>query len=113
MQNYKILLTCEAVCDITAIAEYIESHFGCIYADQFQNNLKKELSKLGYMGGIFFNTQIYYQGYAIHKKPFPPSVIFYILNESTKEIHILRILRNESNWKRILINSHFTFHDEV
>lgn len=109
MKDYKVLLTCEAIHDIADIAEYIELHFGSIYADQFQENLKKEVSKLGYMGGVFFNTQIYYQGYAIHKKPFPPSGIFYILNESTREVHVLRILRDQCNWKRILNRSHFTF----
>ncbi len=45
------------------------------------------------------NTQIFYKNYAIHKKPFPPSIIFYIIKESQKEIHILRILRNECDWK--------------
>lgn len=107
MQDYNILLTLEAIRDITDIAEYIEARFGYIYADRFQDNLKKELSKLGYMGGIFFNTQILYQGYAIHKKPFPPSIIFYIIKESQNEIHILRILRNEYNWKKELTNSSF------
>ncbi len=107
MQDYKILLTWEAIRDIADVAEYIEIRFGCIHADRFQDNLQKELSKLGYMGGIFFNTQILYQGYAIHKKPFPPSIIFYIRKESLKEIHILRILRNERNWKAILSNNPF------
>lgn len=106
MDSYNILLTYEAVRDITDIAEYIENRFGLACADRFQHRLEKDVSKLGYMGGIFFNTQLLYKGYAIHKKPFPPSIIFYIMKESQKEIHILRILRSECNWKRILSSMH-------
>ena len=101
MPDYNIILTHEAIQDITDIAEYIEIRFGTACADRFQNRLQKELSQLGYMGGIFYNTQILYKGYAIHKKP---SIIFYTINESQNEIHILRILRSERNWKRILSN---------
>ena len=68
MPGYNILLTMEAIYDITDITEYIDIRFG-------------------------------YANYAIHKKPFPPSIIFYIIKESQKEIHILRILRNECDWK--------------
>lgn len=108
MQDYNIILTHEAIQGITDIADYIELRFGTACADRFQNRLEKELSQLGYMlgymGGIFYNTHILYKGYAIHKRPFPPSIIFYTINESQNEIHILRILRSERNWKRILSN---------
>lgn len=36
----------------------------------------------------------------IYKKPFPPSIIFYVVNEPKNEIHILRVLREERNWNR-------------
>ncbi len=104
MPDYNIILTHEAIQDITDIAEYIEIRFGTACADRFQNRLQKELSQLGYMGGIFYNTQILYKGYAIHKKPFPPSILFFTINDSQTEIHILRILRSERNWKRFLSN---------
>lgn len=107
MPGYNILLTMEAIYDITDITEYIDIRFGADSADRFQSRLKEELLHLGYMGGIFLNTQIFYKNYAIHKKPFPPSIIFYIIKESQKEIHILRILRNECNWKSILSSNHF------
>lgn len=102
MQDYNIFLTHKAIQDITDIAEYIEIRFGTACADRFQNRLEKELFQLGYMGGIFYNTHILYKGYAIHKKPFPPSIIFYTINESQKGLHVLRILRSERNWKKIL-----------
>ena len=41
----------------------------------------------------------------IYKKPFPPSIIFYVVNEPKNEIHILRVLREERNWKPLLSNT--------
>ena len=40
---------------------------------------------------------------SIHKRSFPPSIIFYIIMEETKEIHILRVLRHERDWENILL----------
>ena len=33
---------------------------------------------------------------------FSPSLIFYVVKEIEREIHILRILRNERDWENIL-----------
>ena len=106
MQNYNVILTWEAIYDVTDIADYIESEFGQTRANRFQNDIKNEMSRLGYMGSTFPKTRIIYRNYSIYKKPFPPSIIFYILIESKKEIHILRVLREERDWQNILSNTH-------
>lgn len=100
MPEHKVILTWEAIYDVTDIADYIEAEFGEERADRFQADIREELDKLKYMGNAFLKTQILYRSYAIHKKPFPPSIIFYILIEH--EIHVLRVLREEQNWQRIL-----------
>lgn len=64
--------------------------------------MKREISEIGFLGGIFGNTHIYYRSYTIFKKPFPPSIIFYIVKEFEKEIHILRVLRQERDWEKLL-----------
>ncbi len=64
--------------------------------------MKREISEIGFLGGIFGNTHIYYRSYTIFKKPFPPSIIFYIVKEPEKEIHILRVLRQERDWEKLL-----------
>ena len=111
MPEYKIVLTWEAVYDITDIADYIEAEFGQKRADKFQKDIKAEISKLVYMGDIFYKTQIFYRGYSIHKKPFPPSIIFYIVKED--EVHILRVLREERNWEQMLAKKlEYTYPDE-
>lgn len=102
MQEYDIILTQEAIYDIADIAEYIEARFGIKRADCFQQDIKDQLKRLSMTGGTFGNTHIFYRSYVVYKQPFPPSIIFYIIKKPELEIHILRILREERNWKTIL-----------
>lgn len=102
MQELKVILTWEAIYDITDIADYIEAEFGIERADRFQSEIQKRIKDLGTMGSAFARTQIYYRGYTIHKKPFLPSVILYIIKESEQEVHVLRVLREERNWEKML-----------
>ena len=106
MQRYKVTVTWEAVYDIAEIADYIEAQFGIARADRFQEEIKERLDKLETMGGIFGKTCLSYRGYSIYKYPFPPSVIFYIIRESEKAIHVLRVLREERDWESILTRQH-------
>ncbi|MDD5797062.1 MAG: type II toxin-antitoxin system RelE/ParE family toxin [Clostridiaceae bacterium] len=106
MPEFRIVLTWEAIYDLTDIADYIEDEFGISRADYFQKEIKKELEMLTVLREAFPKTQIMYRGYVIHKKPFPPSIVFYVIDDQTKEIHILRVLREERDWKRIMSNQH-------
>lgn len=102
VQERKVILTWEAIYDVTDIADYIEQEFGRERADRFEYDMKQEISEIGFLGGIFGDTHIYYRSYTIFKKPFPPSIIFYIVKEFEKEIHILRVLRQERDWEKLL-----------
>ncbi len=46
MQEYKIILTWEAIYDVTDIADYIEEEFGQQHADRFQSDLKEQMQNL-------------------------------------------------------------------
>ena len=105
MQEYKIILTWEAIYDAAEIAEYIEENFSLRTADTFQQNLQKEFNKILSNAKLFAPTHILYRGYPIYKRIFKPSLIFYIIKEAEKEVHILRILRGERDWEHILKNS--------
>ena len=83
MQKYKVIVTWEAIYDIAEIADYLQ---------------KRSLGQRG--------LNLCYRGYSIYKNPFPPSVIFYIIIESEKEIHVLRVLREERDWESILARQH-------
>ena len=43
MQEYRIILTWEAIYDVTDIADYIEEEFGQQHADRFQSDLKEQM----------------------------------------------------------------------
>ena len=102
MQEYKVILTWEAIYDVIGFADYIEASFGKQRADRFQRNIRAQMEKLGSIGKAFPTTQLMYRGYTIHKKPFPPSVIFYILIDAVHEVHVLRVLREENGWENTL-----------
>ncbi len=102
MQERKVILTWEAVYDITDITDYIERDFGIRRADRFVRDIRKEIEGLGYTGGIFGNTHIYYRTYTVYMRPFPPSIIFYVVKDEERELHVLRVLREERNWRKIL-----------
>lgn len=102
MQKRKVVITWEAIYDVVEMTEYIEANFGISRANHFEGDIKKQMQKLGSLGGVFGQTCLYYRGQTIYKKPFPPSIIFYVIKEPEKEIHILRVLREEQNWEAIL-----------
>ena len=79
MHEYKVILTWEAIYDVTDISDYIEAEFSKSRADRFQDEIQAQMKKLGYMSLAFPKTHILYRNYYIHKKPFPPSIIFFRL----------------------------------
>lgn len=114
MPEHKVIVTWEAIYDMADIMDYIEADFGEERADRFQWDIKRELEKLSYTATFLPNTQIVYRGYMIQKKPFPPSIIFYIVKESEQEVHVLRVVREDQNWERIISdNRDYTYSDET
>ena len=102
MQERKVILTWESIYDITDITDYIEAAFDIEKADRFQHEMKEQLKCLEMVGSGFGKTNIRYRNYVVYKKPFPPSIILYIIKEPEKEIHVLRILREERQWEKLL-----------
>lgn len=102
MQEHKVILTWEAIYDVTDIAEYIEAEFGQDRADRFQLDIEDQLERLENVGIMLGKTDLLYRGYPIYKKVFSPSIIFYIVKESEKEIHVLRVLREERDWEKVM-----------
>ena len=103
MHDFIVIMTWEALYDISDIEDYIEETFGKHRAVLFEEEIYNEIADLGNVGLGYSKTDILYRGNHIYKKPVPPSVIFYVQKE--KEIHVLRVLREERNWHRILNQS--------
>ena len=96
---YRVILTWEAVYDITDIAKYIEIQFGKERADRFQEDIRSQIKSLEFLGGISGKTSIIIKNVFVYKKLFLSSIIFYIIDESQNNIYVLRVLREERNWK--------------
>ena len=43
MHDYKVILTWEAIYDVTDIADYIEAEFDQTRADRFQNDIQAQM----------------------------------------------------------------------
>ena len=100
---YRVILTWEAVYDITDITEYIEVQFGKGRADRFQEDIRSQIKSLEFLGGISGKTSIIIKNLFVYKKLFLPSIIFYIIDESQNRIYVLRVLREERKKKKILL----------
>lgn len=94
----KTLLTVEAIYDIADIADYIEDTFGSDRAVRFEVDLEDRLERLEDYEHA--DTGIRYNGYIIYKDVFSPSLIFFVVIDDV--IHVLRVLREERDWRRLL-----------
>lgn len=94
----KTLLTVEAIYDIADIADYIEDTFGSDRAVRFEVDLEDRLERLEDYEHA--DTGIRYNGYINYKDVFSPSLIFFVVIDDV--IHVLRVLREERDWHRLL-----------
>ena len=103
MQPYEVKWSHEAVYDAADISDYIESNFGIDRADKFEQDIDVEVEKLGKNHSFYGDADgIYYRGYLIRKKPFSPSIIFYFVDGKAETVYVIRILRHEVNWQKLL-----------
>ena len=102
MLEYDVVWSRESIYDVADIADYIELRFGRKRADQFNDDIDREGEALGRNYALYTGTGIYYRKKLILKKVFKPSVIFYIVDEDAHKVKIIRVLRHERNWQKML-----------
>ena len=102
MHEYHVVWSREAIYDVADIADYIELRFGWERADQFNDEIDMEGEALGHNFRMYTGTGIYYRNKLILKKIFEPSIIFYYVDDSTETVYIIRVLRHERDWQKIL-----------
>ena len=70
---------------------------------KFEQDIDVEVEKLGKNHSFYGDADgIYYRGYLIRKKPFSPSIIFYFVDGKAETVYVIRILRHEVNWQKLL-----------
>jgi len=102
MDDYKVIWSWEAIYDVADIADYIEICFGLDRADKFNDDIDREGEALGSDFKAYTGTGIYYRGKLILKKVFDPSILFYYVDNATRSVYIIRVLRHERDWQKIL-----------
>ena len=113
MQEYDIKVTIEAIYDVVDIAQYIARDFSLESAYRFRDEMAEQYRKIAYSPKSFMRTQIYYREYIIFRKVYAPSLIFYYVDEKEKTVHILRVLRSERDWEKILKSKdRYTYPDD-
>ena len=70
--------------------------------DRFNDEIDAEGEAPGRDFRMYTGTGIYYRKKLILKKIFDPSIIFYFVDESVHTVYIIRVLRHERNWQKIL-----------
>ena len=93
-----VLLTVEAIYDVADIADYIAESFGEDRALQFEVDIQRRFERLD--DYVHADTGIRYDGHPIYKDVFSPSLIFFVIISG--DIHVLRVLREERDWPRVL-----------
>ena len=102
MRDYSVAWSREAIYDVADIADYIELRFGRERADRFNDDINAETEALGQDYLMYTGTGIYYRKKLIMKKLFDPSIIFYFVDDNSQTVYIIRVLRHERNWQKIL-----------
>lgn len=102
MREYDVIWSRESIYDAADIADYIELNFGKERADRFNDDIDRESKALGCNFEAYTGTGIYYRGKLIMKKIFAPSIIFYFVDSTKKRVCIVRVLRHERDWQKIL-----------
>ena len=102
MHNYEVAWSRESIYDVVDISEYIELRFGEKRADQFNKDIDIEGEALGTDFKLYTGTGIYYRNKLILKKVFDPSIIFYFVDDDKKTVYVIRVLRHERNWQKVL-----------
>ena len=92
----------ESLYDVADIADYIELRFGPDRAEKFTDDIDCEGKSLGHNFRLYSGTGLYYKQKMIMKKVFGPSIIFYFVDDDKKTVYIVRVLRYERNWQKIM-----------
>lgn len=102
MRDYDVAWSWESIYDVADIADYIEMRFGQERAGKFTTDINREGAALGRDFRLYTGTGIYYRHKLILQKIFGPSIFFYFIDDVKETIFIIRVLRHERNWQKII-----------
>lgn len=101
--HYKVVVTQEALEDVSNLANYMIDIFkNQKAADDFLNDYDRQVQFLSTFPIGYRGISIEYRGYEIRLKPFDTYNLFFVVDDEIGQIVILRLLKNLQDWKQIL-----------
>lgn len=101
--HYKVVVTQEALEDISDLAKYIIDTFkNQKAANDFLDAYNRQVEVLRTFPIGYRGISIEYRGYEIRLKPFDTYNMFFVVDDRMRQIVILRLLKNLQDWKQIL-----------
>lgn len=102
-KNYRIEYTYSSRDDIRGIKKYILDNFKYReLGENFTKKIKTAVDGLRILPAGYNTAGIRYRGYNIYLKPYRTYLLFYIVDEESAVVTILRVLQDGMNWQYIL-----------
>ena len=102
-QNYKIEYTHSRRDDMRKMKKYILDTFKYReLGENFTKKMKEAAKELKTIPTGFDTVGFQYRGYDIHLKPYRTYLFFYIVDEPTQTVTVLRVMQDGLNWEFIL-----------
>ena len=102
-KKYKIEYTHSGRDDMRSIKKYILHKFKYReYAENFSKKMKAAAESLKTLPTGYDTTGFRYKGYDIYMKPYHTYQIFYVIDEVTYTVKVLRVMQDGMNWKLVL-----------
>lgn len=102
-EKYKIEYTYSSRGDMRKMKEYILEKFKYReYAENFTKKMRGATNSLKTLPTGYDTTGFRYNGYDIYMKPYLTYQFFYVVDDLSHTVTILRVLQDGMNWKVIL-----------
>lgn len=102
-EKYKIEYTHSGRDDMKKMKKYILEKFKYReYAENFANKMKTAAEGLKTLPTGYDTTGFQYKGYDIYMKPYLTYQFFYVVDEVSHIVTVLRVLQDGMNWRVVL-----------
>lgn len=102
-KKYKVVLAQSGKMDIIQKKKYMIQNFKYRqYAENYSQNIKNAAKTLNIVPTGYEKIGFQYRGYDIYIKPQNGHLLFYVVDETTLTVTVLRILQNNMDWQFII-----------
>lgn len=102
-KKYKVVIAQSGKIDVREKKKYILQQFKYReYAENYSRRVKEAIKHLDTFPKGYDTTGFQYRGYDIYLKPDNNNLLFYVVNEATLVVTVLRVLQDGMDWEYII-----------